>query len=79
MGLVTVFYIQGGRLALNMTLSVMLFVAVSHFLIDYGKRVVHGKFDIKYEARHSLWWTIFGFDQLLHQTAIIITAWFVSK
>lgn len=52
---------------------------ISHFLIDVWKGRMNGWFPSLQNPANKWHWIVFGFDQFLHATVIILMVYFISK
>ncbi|QFQ11665.1 DUF3307 domain-containing protein [Pseudoprevotella muciniphila] len=64
--------------AWKILIMLMVFEMLSHFLIDTGKGLIMSHFKIFADNRRKPYWILYGFDQLLHQT-IIILIWMFAQ
>jgi len=68
------FYLIGSmfKFPFEINFTIYLIEFVSHFLIDYFKGFINRFNSITNDVSKSMFWTLFGFDQFLHQIIIII-------
>ena len=55
-----------------------LFQLITHFLIDVWKGRMNNWFPSLQSPTNKWHWIVFGFDQLLHSTVIIIMSYFIN-
>ncbi len=62
---------------INLVLLLVPFQLITHFFIDVLKGKINFWFPVLANTTNKFHWWLFGFDQLLHQTVIVIMAWAV--
>ena len=60
------------RVPLKTVLMMMLLEVVSHFVIDLGKGLLSGRFSILSDSKRKPYWMLYGFDQLLHLSVLLL-------
>ena len=50
----------------------MLLEVVSHFIIDLGKGLISGHSQVLSDPKKKAYWMLYGFDQLLHLSVLIL-------
>ncbi len=50
----------------------MLLEVVSHFLIDLGKGLISGHSQVLSDPNQKPYWMLYGFDQLLHLSVLLL-------
>lgn len=62
----------------QMLLLVMVLELVTHFAIDTIKIILSLKFPFLADIKQKSYWVLYGLDQLLHQSIIIII-WYIAR
>jgi Protein of unknown function (DUF3307) len=62
----------------NTLLIVVAIELISHFAIDVWKGKMNIWFPTIANPTNQWHWIVFGFDQMLHHTVIVIMAWYVA-
>lgn len=57
------------------TTSIVLFEFVFHYFVDFGKVNLNNKLGLTTNV--PLYWSLLGFDQLLHQLSYLGMVWFI--
>jgi hypothetical protein len=57
--------------------ALMVFEIITHFLIDVWKGRMNVWFPALQDQKFYLHWTVFGIDQLLHQTVILLMVYYI--
>jgi hypothetical protein len=73
MAICLIFFTSGQTLLLVLAIEL-----VSHFLIDVWKGKMNIWFPSIASPTNQWHWIVFGFDQMLHHTIILIMAWYIS-
>ena len=61
-----------------MLLLVMVLELVTHFAIDTSKTILSLKFPFLADIKQKSYWVLYGLDQLLHQSIVIII-WYIVR
>jgi len=59
--------------------KMILLQLISHFLIDVWKGRMNGWFPSLQNPANKWHWIVFGFDQFLHATVIILMVYFITR
>ncbi len=60
------------RVSWKLILLMMLLEVVSHFFIDLGKGLISGRSQVLSDPKKKAYWMLYGFDQLLHLSVLLL-------
>ena len=60
------------RVSWKLILLMMLLEVVSHFFIDLGKGRISARFPTLSDPKEKAYWMLYGFDQLLHLSVLLL-------
>ena len=60
------------RVSWKLILLMMLMEVVSHFFIDLGKGLISGHPQVLSDPKKKAYWMLYGFDQLLHLSVLLL-------
>lgn len=64
---------------ITLALQLAAFQWICHFVIDVCKGKLSFYFPVFANSSDKRYWMLFGFDQLLHQTVVLVMVWFIYQ